>query len=193
MDRGNIHVYATAGSMCVCVCVKVCQANVCLSVACVGIQCIQCVHACGLRHTEVSAHVCTCMHTRACCVLLFAAQCLKNSSEDKPSQKEWSQQQFCHLVELPGCLPHPACSWHQRDGGRTSNGFQASSALFCPHSPFPTLRVSALILWGGHTSWPGGRSGMESPALGPCPSFPQSQGPFPRPGAPPLPSSSSSS
>ena len=132
--------------VCVCVCVKVCQANVCLSVACVGIQCIQCVHACGLRHTEVSAHVCTCMHTCACCVLLFAAQCLKNSSEDKPSQKEWSQQQFCHLVELPGCLPHPACSWHHREMGV---GLPMDSKL-----PVPLLPPLALSYTPGLRSDP---------------------------------------
>lgn len=153
--------------------------------------------------------VCTCMWTQAhrglcTCVYMHAHMCLLCSALcSSVFEKFIRRQAIPEGMESAAVLPSRRAAWvftppclllaPQRDGGRTSNGFQASSALFCPHSPFPTLRVSALILWGGHTSWPGGRSGMESPALGPRPSFPQSQGPFPRPGAPPLPSSSSSS
>lgn len=58
-------------------------------------------YACTCMHTGL--HICVCMQVW---YVLFLAQCLKNSSEDKQSQKERRQQLFFQLMEQHEILPH---------------------------------------------------------------------------------------
>ena len=105
------------------------QLHVCMCASVDRLTCVYLLHAHAYNaystsmhvysRTQVSAHVCACMCMCVWCVLLSLAQCLKNSSEDKQSQKEWSQQWFFQLMEQRGFMPRPACGLlaSQRDGG----------------------------------------------------------------------------
>lgn len=101
-------------------------------------------------------HTCVCMQVW---YVLFLAQCLKNSSEDKQSQKERRQQLFFQLMEqheiLPHLphqpVPHREMRGQRRKGGGDGGGDTLPNDLKllvpCPTLtwPFSLLQVSALI------------------------------------------------
>lgn len=138
-----------------------------------------------LKHT--GAHTCT--HTW--CVLL--AQCLKNSPEDKQSQKERRPQLFLQLVEQHGCSLHPACSPrpHREMGALPTD---LALLVLCPAPTLPCLHPGSPLSSSGGEACPSQAVGVRSRVQTWAHSFlPQSQVPSPRPRAHPLPSPSSSS
>lgn len=126
---------------------------------------VHCIHA--------YRSLCMCVDACACksCVLC-SCSVFQNSSEGKQSQKEWSQQLFCQILEQHGLCPvlctaltSPRSRPPERC--RASSWSRASSTLPTCSWPFPHL---------GFWLWSWGRGTCPSQAVGVgsgCPFHPQ--------------------